>query len=55
MKKVLIFITILLPISIFACSSEFTGRCVFVTDGDNVKVMREGHEVKIRLYGIDAP
>jgi endonuclease YncB( thermonuclease family) len=55
MKKVLICITILLPISTFTYASEFTGRCVSVTDGDTVKVMREGHEVKIRLWGIDAP
>lgn len=32
------------------------GECVGVTDGDTLKVLREGaHEVRIRLNGIDAP
>lgn len=28
---------------------------VSVTDGDTINVLRDGHQVKIRLYGIDTP
>lgn len=34
---------------------EFQGKVVGVTDGDTVKVLKDGKEVKIRLWGIDAP
>lgn len=36
-------------------SNTFTGKVVAITDGDTLKVMREGKEVTIRLNGIDAP
>jgi len=36
-------------------SESFTGKCVGVTDGDTIKVLREGKEVKVRLEGIDCP
>ena len=36
-------------------AEEFTSKCVGVTDGDTISVMRDGSEVKIRLEGIDAP
>jgi micrococcal nuclease len=35
--------------------ADFTGRVVGITDGDTVRVMRDGAAVKIRLHGIDAP
>ena len=35
--------------------ADFTGKVVGVTDGDTVKVMRDGRSVTIRLHGIDAP
>ena len=36
--------------------SSWSARVVGVTDGDSVTVLRDRHEqVKIRLYGIDAP
>jgi endonuclease YncB( thermonuclease family) len=34
---------------------SFTGKVVGVSDGDTIKVMREGRAVKIRLHGIDYP
>lgn len=35
---------------------SWSGECVGVTDGDTLKVLRAGRtEVKIRLYGVDAP
>jgi endonuclease YncB( thermonuclease family) len=34
----------------------WTGKVVGIADGDTITVLRDGHEqVKIRLYGIDAP
>jgi len=35
--------------------ADFTGRVVGITDGDTVRVMRDGEAVKIWLHGIDAP
>ncbi len=34
---------------------SFTGECVGVHDGDTIRVMHKGREVKIRLEGIDCP
>ena len=34
---------------------SFSGRVVGVSDGDTVRVLTAGQEVKIRLYGIDCP
>ena len=31
------------------------GRIVGVTDGDTVKIVSDGQQIKIRLYGIDTP
>ena len=34
----------------------WTGKVVVIADGDTITVLRDGHDqVKIRLYGIDAP
>jgi endonuclease YncB( thermonuclease family) len=38
-----------------ARQDEFSGRVVTVVDGDTIGVLRDGHEVRIRLDGIDAP
>lgn len=38
-----------------AKGTTFSGKCVGVTDGDTIRVMYEGREVKVRLYGVDAP
>jgi len=35
--------------------ASFSGKCVAVTDGDTIKVLRGGKEVRIRLFGIDSP
>jgi len=35
--------------------ADFTGRVVGITDGDTVRVMRDGEAVKTWLHGIDAP
>ena len=43
------------PILLFA--AEFSARVIRVVDGDSVNVLRlpEKEELKLRLYGIDAP
>lgn len=33
----------------------YTGKCVGVSDGDTISVMKSGRAVKIRLEGIDCP
>lgn len=51
-------ITALLLI-LFVCASgqafAWTGQVVSVTDGDTIKVLQDGRETKIRLYGVDCP
>jgi endonuclease YncB( thermonuclease family) len=48
-------------VSIFALApaaalrESFSGQVVGVTDGDTLKVLKNGREVVIRLYGVDAP
>jgi micrococcal nuclease len=34
---------------------EFTGKVVGVSDGDTIKVLRLGKQVRVRLSGIDCP
>ncbi len=36
-------------------AQTFSGMCVGVTDGDTIKVLRDGREARIRLEGIDCP
>ena len=36
-------------------SDTFKGKVVGVSDGDTIKVMREGRAVKVRLHRIDCP
>lgn len=33
----------------------WTGQVVAVSDGDTIKVLQNGQETKIRLYGVDTP
>ncbi len=39
--------------SLFA--EQFVGKVVAITDGDTLKVLRSGAEVRVRLRGIDTP
>lgn len=45
--------TLLLGLS--AQAEEFTGKVVGVSDGDTIKVLRAGKQVRVRLAGIDCP
>lgn len=54
--KVFLAITVLvITFPFFAHAADFRGKVVGVVDGDTIKVMREGNEVKILLAGIDCP
>lgn len=51
-KRALVLLVLLLvPSPAF----PWPGRVTAVIDGDTIEVLREGRDVQIRLYGIDAP
>lgn len=50
--KILIFFALLLAAPLWAAEPV---RVTGVTDGDTIRVVRRGEQVKIRLHGIDAP
>ncbi len=45
----------LLLVSLPLIGAEFTGKVVFVEDGDTIDVLRDGRPEKLRLNGIDCP
>jgi len=45
----------LLLLCLNAYGKSFTGKCVGISDGDTISVLRDGKAVKIRLEGIDCP
>ena len=49
------FLAILLLAQTSDAAETFSGKCVGVSDGDTIKVLRDGKEVRIRLEGIDCP
>jgi len=51
----LVFLVALILVSSIYAAQPFTGKCVGVTDGDTISVMKEGRAVKVRLEGIDCP
>ena len=46
---------LLMAVPILGHAEQFTGKVVGISDGDTIRVLREGKAVKVRLYGIDAP
>jgi len=48
-----IIILILIPSFLYAASWE--GKVVGISDGDTIKVLKDGKQVKIRLAAIDCP
>ena len=46
---------LLLILSAFAAAAEYTGKVVSVHDGDTIRVLYHGGELKVRLECIDAP
>lgn len=51
------FLVMLLTFLLLASTPvhAWTGQVVAVTDGDTIKVLQDGRETKIRLYGVDTP
>jgi len=51
------FLVLLLSLLVLASAPvhAWTGQVVAVTDGDTIKVLQDGIETKVRLYGVDAP
>jgi len=47
----LLFLALFVPLPSWA----WEGQCVGVNDGDTIKVLKDGQEVKIRLASIDCP
>ncbi len=50
--SVLLFLLFLVPPSF--CHA-WSGRVVYVVDGDTIDIERNGKSVRIRLYGVDTP
>jgi endonuclease YncB( thermonuclease family) len=50
-RLILLFLLLSIPATCFSWSA----KVVSVTDGDTITVIRDGHQVEIRLYGIDTP
>lgn len=46
-----------LMVAFFTCSPVFgwQANVVSVTDGDTIKVLQDGKEIRVRLYGVDTP
>lgn len=50
-----LYVLLILAILVPPICMAWPGKVVSVTDGDTIKVIHDGKEEKIRLYGIDAP
>ena len=51
MKNKVVSFAILLPLYLFALS----GRVVSIHDGDTITILQNKTQIKVRLFGIDAP
>src|ERR1700730_10673810 len=48
-----VFLLVAVAATLF--SEDFTGKVVGISDGDTIRVMRNGAPERIRLWGIDCP
>jgi micrococcal nuclease len=48
-------IALLAVLLVSSCGNSFSGKCVSVSDGDTIHVLRSGKAIRIRLYGVDCP
>jgi endonuclease YncB( thermonuclease family) len=49
-------ISLVLGLILITFAAEiYTGKCVGISDGDTIHVLKNGQAVKIRLEGIDCP
>lgn len=42
-------------LNLLAQAESFAGRVVGISDGDTIRVLRDGAEAKVRLHGVDCP
>ena len=55
-KSIKLFQTIILALFLFpAILYAFEGKVVGISDGDTIKVLKDGKQVKVRLAAIDCP
>lgn len=54
-KRYLCVLSIFQALILILSGETFSGKCVGVSDGDTISVMKAGRAVKIRLEGIDCP
>jgi endonuclease YncB( thermonuclease family) len=52
---ILVAVCLQCAVILAAPQDGFSGRVVTVIDGDTIDVLRDGHDVRVRLDGIDAP
>lgn len=50
-----LFFLLCLPFDTLAAQTTFQAQVVGVSDGDTIKVVKDGHQVRIRLAEIDCP
>lgn len=55
MKNSFFALTLIFFLFVSNLAFAWTGQVVSVTDGDTIKILRDGRETKIRLYGVDTP
>ncbi|MEJ7606133.1 MAG: thermonuclease family protein [Bryobacteraceae bacterium] len=48
-------VALVLALPFPALAESFEGRVVAITDGDTIRILRDGEQVRVRLHGIDAP
>lgn len=56
-KKIFYFITLIfvLTFTLNLFPDTYSAKVIGVMDGDSIKVLRDKHQVKIRVYGVDCP
>jgi endonuclease YncB( thermonuclease family) len=53
--RLLLVLAIFILVSASWASEPYQVKVVGITDGDTIKVLHNGTQVRIRLYGIDNP
>ena len=53
--RALLALSIFLLASVSFATEPYQAKVIGISDGDTIKVLHEGTQVKIRLYGIDTP
>jgi endonuclease YncB( thermonuclease family) len=46
---------LLIAVATTLLAEDFSGKVVAITDGDTIRVMRDGRSERVRLWGVDCP